>query len=144
MLSGSTEAEFIKTLVGLGRPVDAVLSLAFLDESLPDSGVRELAAPDDEDGFSDNEADTRVEFLPAHLDALDELEPLPADWEDEEATRPQLYLPNHPSEPPPSLPGNRLAESNAAAAERLVPHSVVERFGLVSKATLRAEAFIGF
>lgn len=147
MLSVSTEAE-PKTLVGLGRPIEGSPPLAFDDEPLTESGRRACDAPDDEDGFGDNEADTRVEFLPPHLDAPDpfellerpssedwlhapdsspvtdvsdliqphrEAELLPANWDDgdEEATRPQLFLPNDPAEPPPSLPGNRVADSSS-------------------------------
>jgi len=149
LLSVSAEAEPVKTLVGLGRPLDSSVP-GFFDESLPESGIREVDEPDDydDDGFTDNEADTRLEVispsetdeppdgpvsedwieapesspLPVVSDWTDpfrEAELMPANWEndDEEATRPQLFLPNHPSEPPPSLPGSRLADSDALAPD---------------------------
>ncbi len=121
MLSASTEAESIKTLVGLGQPFDAGARLGFFEQTLPDSGIREFDGADHDDGFAEYEADTCVELIPPVSELLDdaggeplrEVEPLPVNWEDEEeeATRPQLFLPDHPSEPPPSLPGTRLADS---------------------------------
>jgi len=132
LLSASTEAESIKTLVGLGRPIEAEPCLGFFEDALPDSSVREFDGEDGEDAFAEHEADTCVELLPPVGELLNDVEPsdglasedrreepesspLPANWEDddEEATRPQLFLPEHASEPPPSLPGTRLADSHA-------------------------------
>ena len=142
MLSVNAEAEREKTLVGLGRPAEAGASLGFFDETLPESGIREVDEPDDDlegDAFSEDEADTRSELvapapseppppgamestripesspLPDVSDLLElypEPEPMLANWEDDdEATRPQLFLPQHPSDPPPGLPGSRMASS---------------------------------
>jgi hypothetical protein len=133
------EAEPVKTLVGLGQPLDAPTGLGFFEETLPDSGVRKADEADEGDGFSEHEADTRVELMPPEVELmppesepLDSADPLPemgglgepfreaallpANWDDDEATRPQVFLPNHPSEPPPTLPGSRLADSDVNAA----------------------------
>lgn len=137
MLSVSAEAQPEKTLVGLGRPLDAAAPAVLYDDNQPESGIREVDEPDDEDGFSEYEADTRLEsILPGDApessplpDASDlaetfrEAELMPANWEDDddEATRPQLFLPNHPSEPPPCLPGSRMAESDPPAVDDAAP-----------------------
>jgi hypothetical protein len=132
LLSASMEAEPVKTLIGLGQPLEVPSSPSCFEETLPDSGVREVDGADEDDGFSDNEADTRVELVPPISEPPDGVEPLPdvadfgeplgeaellpVNWDDDEATRPQLSLPNHASEPPPTLPGSRLADSDANAA----------------------------
>jgi hypothetical protein len=132
LLSASTEAECTKTLVGLGRPTDVEPCLGFFEDAQPDSSLREFDGADDEDAFAEHEADTCVELLPPVSELLNDVQPpdavasedrseepesspLPVNWEDddEEATRPQVFLPEHASEPPPSLPGTRLADSDA-------------------------------
>lgn len=136
MLSVSAEAQPEKTLVGLGRPLDAAAPAGLYEENLPESGIREVDEPDDEadeDVFSEHEADTRLESMPPGSapdssplpdvsdldDPFGEAELMPANWEDddEEATRPQLFVPNHPSEPPPRLPGSRMADSEPPAVD---------------------------